>query len=253
MRSRAAWICAGVASAGSVSVAGSPAARVATNRMTMKSTSVTNACSRRPAMYLMPHPPCESSLLETNCASDEVSTERSTIGDLRCQPRIADVARLCAKDACGLSAHSCRIAVRTVAAATRRASVARQQLDARADSVIVLPGARGGMARPQRGNGVALLEVADLKTLSAQPARRQQGRRRRQLQPRYGQEPRHRRRVRQRQIDDRAVDPAAGAAALCRDRRRLDPLRRRGPAREIRSARCARSEAAASRSSCRTR
>ena len=48
-------------------------------------------------------------------------------------------------------------------------------------------------------------------------------------------EPRRRRRVGQRQIDDRAVHSAAGAAALRPDRRRLDPLRRTGSAREIRA------------------
>src|ERR1044071_9495031 len=53
MLSRNIRICSGVASAGSMIVAGSPAARVATNRITMKMTRVTNACSTRPAMYLM--------------------------------------------------------------------------------------------------------------------------------------------------------------------------------------------------------
>ena len=55
MRSRAAWICAGVASLGSVSVAGSPAARVATNRIAMKNASVTHAWMSRLAMYQMAH------------------------------------------------------------------------------------------------------------------------------------------------------------------------------------------------------
>ena len=73
---------------------------------------------------------------------------------------------------------------------------------------------------------------------SDQPPRRQQGRRRRQLQAGYRQEPRHRRRVGQRQIDDRAFDPAAGATALRQDRGRLDPLRWAGPARRNPSARC---------------